>query len=59
MGTSKNPDFIPEKGINPNCCVAGKISCLHIKHMRRCDISPAPCIWANSEFLKVPYAIHR
>ncbi len=25
--------------------------------MRRCEIFPAPCIWANSEFLEVPYIL--
>jgi RNA polymerase-associated protein len=39
---------------HPNCCVAGKISCLHIQHMRRGEIFPAPCILANSEFLEIP-----
>ncbi|MGO8755759.1 MAG: hypothetical protein ACLQHK_11090, partial [Gallionellaceae bacterium] len=32
-----------------------KISCLHITHMRRCEIFSAPCIWANSEFLEAPF----
>jgi hypothetical protein len=25
-------------------------------HMRRCEIFPAPCIWANSEFLETSLA---
>ena len=31
--------------------------CLHIIHMRRCKISPTPCIWANSEFLVTSVSI--
>jgi len=48
METSKNPDFIP------TAVLLKKISCLHITHMRRCEIFFAPCILANSEFLEVP-----
>src|SRR3990172_10668103 len=47
--------WAPKKStFHPNCCVAEKISCLHITHMRRCEILSAPCIWANSEFLEAP-----
>src|SRR3989338_7839392 len=60
--------WAPQKStFHPNCCVAEKISCLHITHMRRyktkfqCRVTfrlagtkifPAPYIWANSGFLE-------
>src|SRR5450756_1623722 len=40
------------------CCVAEKISSLHITHMRRGEIFSTPCICANSEFSEAPLACH-
>jgi general secretion pathway protein I len=68
MGAFQNSDFIPTdvttshstKLSKDDSQVAGYaalreiISCLHINHMRRCKIFPAPCIWANSKFLNTP-----
>src|SRR3990172_7593961 len=52
--------WAPQKStFHPNCCVAEKISCLHIIHMRRCEIFSAPCIWANSELLEAFLTIWR
>src|SRR5450759_4004075 len=69
MGTSKKPHFIPTDGTTSHSTrppkngnqVAG-YAALHkkflayiSKHMRRGEIFYALCIWANSEFLEVPY----
>ncbi len=47
-GTSKNPDFIPTAALREKFLANISI------HMRRCEIFPTPCTWANSEFLEVP-----
>src|SRR4030067_3390412 len=52
-GISKNPDFIPTAALRE------KFLAYISSHMRRCKIFPAPCIWANSEFLETPNTAQR